>query len=100
MLRTEAELQKYFIRKLRAIGCLAYKFSSPSKTGVPDLIVIDTLGRTHYIEMKHPLGTGKLSKLQTLEIAKMRKQGAIVYVFSSVLECDNFCLTLECEASC
>ena len=78
--RTEAELQKAFVKKMTALGFLCYKFSSPAKRGVPDYLIICPNGETVFVEFKNPTSNNGLSKLQALEIRKMREHGASVYV--------------------
>lgn len=85
---TEKGLQQYCVRFAQECGILVYKFSSPSQRGVPDLLLIYE-GRTTFIELKSPKGTGRLSPLQKREIAKIRRAGATVYVVSSKEEANQ-----------
>ena len=80
---SEKILQQYICKKLRDSGILVFKFSSPSQRGVPDLICINQIGDTFYIEVKHPNKRGRLSTLQEITIRKMRERGARVYVCDS-----------------
>ena len=96
--KTEAQLQEYAVKTLKGTGCLVYKFSSQAKRGVPDLAVINTNGRVLFIELKHPNGQGRLSKLQELEIEKMRKNNVDVFVLNKVSEIDKLALSLKFEA--
>ena len=95
--KTEAQLQEYAVKTLKGTGCLVYKFSSPAKRGVPDLIVVPPNGRVFFIEMKHPNKQGRLSKLQKLEIAKLMGNRALVFVIDSVDEVDGIALGVEFE---
>ena len=97
-IKTEGELQKYFTKELRAIGCLVYKFSSQGRRGVPDLLIIAPDGDVSFVELKAPTGKGRLSALQTITIEKMRSNNANVSVIDNKLACDNFVLVLECKA--
>ena len=94
---TESELQKYTAKGLREVGCLVYKFASPSRRGVPDLILIKPDGDTIYVEMKSPNGKGRLSKLQEIEIKKIRNNNAMVLVVESQAQADNLIIAIECE---
>ena len=85
--RTEGELQKWFVKELRKEGYLVYKFSSPAKRGVPDLLIIDYDGDAFFVEMKHPNGKGKISPLQKVEFRKMLTQGCRLHIASSVDDC-------------
>ena len=76
----EKTLQKNIVKFAKASGMLAYKFESPSKRGVPDLLLINEHGQTMFLEIKHPNKKGQLSPLQRHEIQKLRAKGATVYV--------------------
>ena len=85
---TERDLEAYGKKQLQGIGCLVYKFSSPAKRGVPDSIVILPDGAVVFIEYKHPNGQGKLSKLQEIEIKKIRAKGCYVAIVDSKAQVD------------
>jgi hypothetical protein len=85
-IKTESQLEKYAKKTFLDLGCLVYKFKSPSKRGVPDSIVITPCGETLYIEYKHPNKQGVISKLQVIEIAKMRANGVNVRIIDSVAQ--------------
>lgn len=65
-------------------GILVYKFTSMGKRSVPDRLLILPGGAHFYIEFKrrgeHP------TSAQRLEISKLQKQGATVYVCDNVEE--------------
>ena len=93
----EKSLQAYVMKKCRDLSFLCYKFASPAKRGVPDLILIDTSGVTTYCEVKSPTGRGVLSALQQREIAKLRKQGCFVAIVNSKNDADKFIGQLVCN---
>jgi len=78
--RTEAQLEKAFKDKLKSAGFLCYKFSSPAKRAVPDCLIICPNGLTVFVEFKNPVNKTTLSRLQVIEVEKMRAQNALVYV--------------------
>lgn len=82
--KTEAELEKGTLKLLREAGALCYKFVSPNKRGVPDDIILLGGGLVIFAEFKNPNGTGRLSKLQEINIEKLRRFNYIVYVVDSV----------------
>lgn len=86
---TEAQLEKYGKKELRSIGCLVYKFVSPAKRGVPDDIVVCPDGQIIFIEYKAPNGSGKLSKIQRVEIQKLRDNKARVLIIEHVEQVNN-----------
>lgn len=77
---TEKTLQAKIVKTLKnEYGCLVYKFSSPSHRGVPDLVVIRQ-GVVTFLEVKHPNGKGRLSKLQEVTIDDINQHGGRVAV--------------------
>ena len=79
---TEKTLQAKCIKNAKRAGWLAYKFASPARRGVPDVMFI-TNGAVVFVEFKHPNGKGRLSELQKVEIDRMIAHGASVYVIDS-----------------
>lgn len=89
----EKNIEKRFCDRARMLGMLPYKFVSPMQRGVPDRLLILPTGETVYIEFKRP--TGKLSKLQVHQIAKIEKQGARVFVIYSHEDADTILQVLK-----
>lgn len=79
---TEKSLQQWAKKCLLQYRILTYKFESPGRAGVPDLVCIGPNG-VFFIELKSPKGTGRLSPVQELTIAEMRNHGAAIYVCAS-----------------
>jgi len=73
-------------RRVSEAGGLAWKWTSPSKRGVPDRIVVLN-GNVVFVECKS--STGKLSNIQKHVIAKMRDAGADVEVINSYEQIDE-----------
>jgi hypothetical protein len=86
---TESTLQAYIVKYAKEHNTLCYKFASPSRRGVPDLIMIPFKGAAYFIEVKHPNGKGVLSALQEHHIQLLKNQGAEVYVIDSKEEARN-----------
>lgn len=74
----EKEIERRMVQTVRERGGLCYKFVSPSNPGVPDRIIITPNGRVVFVELKTE--TGRLAKIQTWQLAEMRKRGADVRV--------------------
>lgn len=72
----EKDIERWLGERLKELGCLYYKFVSPSAPGVPDRIVILPGGKTIYVELKTE--AGRLSSIQKRQIARMRERGADV----------------------
>jgi hypothetical protein len=66
----EKDIEKYFVKRVQAVGGKAYKFVSPSNRGVSDRVVCFADGSTHFVELKRP--GGKLSPLQQMFASDMR----------------------------
>lgn len=69
--------------KLRGAYWVKQHGSARGRRGVPDL-ACTFRGISVWFEVKNPGGTGRLSKQQELEIAKIRKAGGLVAVVESV----------------
>lgn len=84
---TEKVLEAKFVRDVRALGGVTYKFVSPGNVGVPDRIVITPEGRVWFVELKTE--TGKLSKMQHYQLNRLRAQNCNVVVLYGVAEVEN-----------
>ena len=98
---TEKKLQNYLKSECKRRKIKYYKFASPSKRGVPDVILVHSMeqynnmpDRVCFVELKSPSGKGKLSELQLSEIAELRDIGASVYVLDSVEKVNNLMILL------
>lgn len=68
---TEKEIEAYFVKSVKSLGGIAYKFNSLSNRGVSDRIVCLPNGETWFVELKQE--RGKLSALQKLFAQDMQK---------------------------
>lgn len=76
----ESTIEKYFVAQVKAIGGMAYKFTSPAHRGVADRVVCLPDGRTWFVELKAP--GGRLSPLQKhfqSEMARMSQNYACLW---------------------
>jgi hypothetical protein len=76
---TEKSFQKSVILLAKRLGCFVAKMEAVGQAGFPDLLVIFN-GKSLYLELKSPKGTGKLSALQIHMHEQLRKAGAWVEV--------------------
>ena len=81
------------MRKIEALGGIAYKFISPGRAGVPDRIIVTPDGRTYYAELK--TDSGRVSALQEHEHRRLRGLGADVRVLWGVSGVDRFVAELR-----
>lgn len=73
----EATIEKYLTTRIRRIGGLALKWTSPGMTGVPDRILILPGGRIAFAELK---STGRTERPRQVFVQKLLKQlGCAVY---------------------
>ena len=78
---SEKDIEAYLVRKVKLIGGEAYKFSSPSRRGVPDRVVILPSGAVLWVELKAEGRRPTL--LQSKEHERLRTLGQRVVVVDS-----------------
>jgi hypothetical protein len=98
----EKDIEKYFVKRVQAVGGKAYKFVSPSNRGVSDRVVCFADGSTHFVELKRP--GGKLSPLQQRFASDMREMNqnyACLWSTQDVDEwiCDHISILLLISSS-
>jgi hypothetical protein len=76
----------------KSMGCLVYKFTSPSRRSVPDRMFIPPNRPAFFIEFKR--AGCKPTPAQAAEIAKIRGKGTSVYVVDNVVLGKHH---IECE---
>lgn len=75
------------------MGCIYMKFVSPGNDGVPDRIVVLPGGSVIFVELKAKKGV--LMANQRIQVARLRKQGAFVFVITGMLEAKSFIDSME-----
>jgi len=86
----ESTIEKHLVAQVKAIGGVAYKFTSPSNRGVADRVVCLPDGSTWFVELKAP--SGRLSPLQKhfqSEMARMNQNYACLWSKEHVEEWIN-----------
>ena len=71
----EKQVETYLVKRVKALGGMAYKFTSPAHRGVSDRIVCLPDGQTWFVELKTE--GGRLSALQKVfaeDMAKMKQK--------------------------
>jgi hypothetical protein len=71
----ESTIEKHLVVQVKALGGMAYKFTSPAHRGVADRVVCLPDGQTWFVELK-ALG-GRLSELQKIfqsDMARMNQR--------------------------
>ena len=76
----EKQIEAYLVKRVKALGGVAYKFVSPAHRGVADRIVCLPDGKTWFIELKAE--GGRLSPLQQVfadEMARMNQNYCVLW---------------------
>lgn len=94
----ESAIERKFVNRLRAAGCLVYKFISPGNDGVPDRIVITPEGQVVFVELKTE--KGRLSEVQKVQLRRLQEHGAHTEVLYGVQEVEEFVETLTARTVC
>ena len=77
----ESDIEAYLVRRVKAVGGIAYKFTSPARRAVPDRMICLPDVPVFFVECKS-LGK-KLTPAQEREKSKLRKLGKMVYMADS-----------------
>jgi streptogramin lyase len=84
----ERDIERYLVRRTIEHGGVAYKWVSPGRVGVADRIVLLPGGVVWFVELKTV--KGRLSPLQKLFAAEMRRMGMNYIVIRSKGEVDAY----------
>lgn len=84
----EKNIEKFLIDNVKQLKGLCYKFISPGNSGVPDRIIFLPKGRIIFVELKTK--NGRLSKLQKVQIKRLKNLGQDVRVLYGLEEVKEF----------
>ncbi len=84
----EKNIEEYLRDEIKKLGGKSYKFVSPGNSGVPDRIIFLPEGKIFFIELKTKKGTP--SKLQRLQIRRLKKLGQDVRILYGLEEVKDF----------
>ena len=76
----EKQIEAYLVKRVKALGGVAYKFVSPAHRGVADRVVCLPDGQTWFIELK--TAGGRLSALQQVfgkEMERMNQRYCVLW---------------------
>lgn len=76
----EKQIEAYLVKRVKALGGVAYKFVSPAHRGVADRVVCLPDGQTWFIELK--TAGGHLSALQQVfgkEMERMNQRYCVLW---------------------
>ena len=88
MICSEKSVERRLVRKVKAIGGRALKFTSPGFSGVPDRIVLLPGGRLYFVELKRD--DGNLTPIQRYVFNLFEKLGFPVRVLYGIEMVDDF----------
>lgn len=83
---SEKMIEAYLASRVKALGGVCLKYSNPGMAGYPDRVCLLPGGVTLWVELKSR--EGRLSKIQRIRIACMRRIGHTVYVCKSKEDVD------------
>lgn len=89
----EKDIERWLGNQLKKLGCIYMKFVSPGNDGVPDRIVVLPGGSVIFVELKDKKGV--LMANQKIQVARLRKQGALVFVITGMIEAKLFVDDME-----
>lgn len=78
----EKVIERILVAQVKRLGGRAFKWVSPGNDGVPDRIVIFPNRPPVFVELKTEMG--RLSRLQELQIVRLRKLGQTVEVVRGI----------------
>jgi hypothetical protein len=87
-MKTEKEIEAYLVGAVRAMGGIAYKFTSPAHRGVSDRLVVLPGGRVWFVEVKTK--SGYLSPLQRVFRDDMSLMGCNYCCLYGKADVDNW----------
>ena len=89
----ERDVEQHLVKKIKALGGKAYKFSSPGNRAVPDRLCCLPRGWKYLVECKAP---GKdFSALQGKVAKTMRSLGHEVFLVDTKEKVDELCKMIE-----
>lgn len=84
----ERDVEKALVKRVKELGGMAEKFTSPAKRSVPDRLVLLPGGEIYFVELKAP--GKKPTEKQLLDHERRRALGFTVLVIDSVEAANAF----------
>ena len=85
---TEKDIEEYLRLGVKKLGGIAFKFTSPGNSGVPDRLIVMPGNRVYFVELKRP--GGRTSPLQNRQISRLKDLGCRVLVVDSKESAERF----------
>lgn len=93
--QSEATIERWIGKQVKARGGLYLKFTSPGNIGVPDRIIVLPCGKVMFVEVK--TSTGRLSPMQAFQINRLWDMGCDVRVVYGMRGAKQLMEELYCE---
>ena len=77
----EKVIEQQLVKAVKKVGGVCWKFVSPGTNAVPDRIILVSIGRIAFVEVKAP--GEKPRPLQVMRINQIRRLGFKVYVLNN-----------------
>ena len=77
----EKDIEQQLVKAVKKVGGVCWKFVSPGTNAVPDRIILVSIGRIAFVEVKAP--GEKPRPLQVMRINQIRRLGFKVYVLNN-----------------
>tara|TARA_R110000868_G_scaffold244624_1_gene500980 strand:- start:452 stop:718 length:267 start_codon:yes stop_codon:yes gene_type:complete len=84
----EKDIEAAFVRRVKALGGTAEKFTSPNRRSVPDRMVMLPGGVVVFVELKAP--GKKPTEAQARDHNRRRAMGFVVNVIDNMRDAHNF----------
>ena len=84
----EKQIEQALVKRVKALGGIAYKFTSPANRSVPDRICLLPEGRLVFVECKRP--GGKVTDNQLRVHEKIKALGHDVRIVDSIEQVNLF----------
>jgi hypothetical protein len=83
----ESKIERYAVKRVKEIGGMCIKITSPGLVGMPDRLILLPDGAAFFAELKAT--HGRLSPAQHRRHAELRKVGQEVEVWNSIEKIDE-----------
>lgn len=94
IMHTEKQIENYLVKQMeKRLDAMAFKFTSPGKSGVPDRLFLLDWGRAVFVEVK--CAKGRIASLQEYWNDKIMERGHESYFVWSYEDVDNLIGMIE-----
>ena len=84
----ESQIEKWLNGKIKELGGISFKFTSPGNPGVPDRIYIFPEGAVYFVELKTEIG--RLANIQKWQGKRLQEMGCRYRVIRGMEQAKEF----------